>query len=83
MPVNAEMDAREGKFRVLDFAVLFVRIARGHEEGFVNFKTPRAALDGAISGKTGEPAAWGLELDGYRRAWKGETYRSIDNCIFE
>ena len=62
MPVDAEMNARERKFGVLYFAVLFVRIARRHEEGLINFKTPGAALYGAISGEAGEPAACGQGL---------------------
>ena len=79
MPVDAEMDAREIKVGVLYFAVLFVRIARRHKQGLVNFEAPGAALDGSISGEAGEPAAWGQGLAGYTGASRDENYRSIDN----
>lgn len=56
MPVDAEVDAREGQGGGLGGAVLFARVAGGHEERFVDFETPGAALDGAGRGELGEIA---------------------------
>jgi len=51
------VDAGEGEVGVLVVAVLFVGVAGRHEEGFVNFETPGAALDGAVGGEAREVAA--------------------------
>ncbi len=56
MPVYAQMDAGEGEGGGLCRAEGFVRVAGGHEEGFVDFETPGAALDGAVGGEAGEVA---------------------------
>jgi len=36
-----------------------VRVAGGHEEGFVDFETPGAALDRAVGGEAGEVSGEG------------------------
>ena len=54
LPVDAEMDAGEGKVGDLEGAEVFVRVARGHEERSVDFEAPGAALDGAEGWKVGE-----------------------------
>lgn len=48
LPVDAEMDAGEGKVGDLEGAEVLVRVAGRHEEGFVDFETPGSALDGAV-----------------------------------
>lgn len=54
LPVHAEVDAVEGQGGQLVVAESLVRVARGHEEGFVDFEAPGAALDGAVGGEAGE-----------------------------
>lgn len=81
------MDARDGEGGELVEAVLFVGVAGGHEEGFVDFETPGAALDGAVGGEAGEVSVGGeggrVSCDVRRilMGW-GRAYRSIENCIF-
>lgn len=48
LPVNAEMDAGDGEVGDLEGAEIFVGVARGHEEGGIDFEAPGAALDGAV-----------------------------------
>ncbi len=36
-----------------------MRVAGGHEEGFVDFETPGAALDRAVGGEAGEVSGEG------------------------
>ena len=60
LPVDAEVDAREREGGRLGGAVGFARVAGRHEERFVDFQTPRAALDGAGRGEFGEVAVVGV-----------------------
>ena len=54
LPVDAEVDAGEGKVGDLEGAEVLVGVAGGHEEGLVDFETPGAALDGLVRGQVGE-----------------------------
>ena len=91
LPVDAEVDAREREAGRLASAVGFARVAGRHEEGGVDFETPRAALDGAGRGEFGEVAVVGVRgqstsLGAMKREDSGltnkETYRSMENSIF-
>lgn len=84
LPVHAEVDARDGQVGDLQAAEVLVRVPGGHEEGFVDFETPRAALDGAVGLEVGEVS--GLRLTRSVRCRVvggvlGERYRSIENSI--
>lgn len=48
------MDAGDGEVVHLNGTEAFVRVARRHKKGFVDFETPGAALNGAVGGKMGE-----------------------------
>ena len=56
LPVDAQVHARDVVPRVLGVAQLFVRVPGRHEERFVDFETPGAALDGFVRGFLGEVA---------------------------
>lgn len=58
------MDAREGKFCFgeLNFAVFFVGITGGHEEGCVDFEAPGATLNGTRGWEFGEVAVVGWSV---------------------
>ena len=56
LPVDAEVDAGDGEVRDLVAAEILVGVARGHEQGFVDFKAPRAALDGSVGREAREVA---------------------------
>lgn len=60
------MDAGEGKIGDLERAEILVRIAGRHEEGFVDLKTPGAALDGAVGWEAGEVS---IEITSSARHW--------------
>lgn len=48
LPVDAEVDAGDGEVGDLEGAEVFVGVTGGHEEGFVDFEAPGAALDRAV-----------------------------------
>ena len=54
LPVDAKVDAGERKVGHLEGTEVFVRIAWGHKDGGVDFKTPGAALDGTMKLEAGE-----------------------------
>ena len=56
LPVNAEVDAGDGELGELMVTMLFVGVARRHEEGFVYLETPGTTLDGTVSWEAGEVA---------------------------
>ena len=62
MPIDAQVDAREGQGGRLGGAVGFAGVAGGHEEWGVGFETPGAALDGAGRGEFGEVAGEGRSV---------------------
>ena len=64
LPVDAQVDAREGERGGLRGAVGFARVARRHPERGVDFEAPGAALDGAGGGEFGEVALGGVSGGG-------------------
>lgn len=54
LPVDAEMDAGEGKVGDLEGAEVLMGVAGRHEEGSVDFEAPGAALDGTVGWQVGE-----------------------------
>ena len=64
LPVDAQVAPGDGEPRELVGSVLLVRVAGGHEERFVDFEAPTAALDGLLRGEFGEETGcgWGFSL---------------------
>lgn len=58
LPVDAQVDAREGQGGGLGEPEGFVRVRGRHEERGVNFESPGAALDGAGGREFGEVSGW-------------------------
>ncbi len=75
LPVDAEVDAAEGQVGDLVGAEVLVRVTGGHEEGFVDFETPGAALDGAVGGEVGEVSGLGLVKGS--GLWGGWTWGAV------
>lgn len=60
LPVDAKVDTIESQLGILEVAVFLMWVAWRHEEGSVDFETPRAALDGTVSGHAREVSDWGM-----------------------